>query len=175
MKTANFSRSAIVETYGAFPFPTDENDWLISIANKDAFNAYPKKKFDKVLFLNFNDVDLTTRGSGETPKAVSVLAGLGAITEAQAEQIAEFIKEARDLKKNVWVNCHAGHCRSGAIVRLLIELGWEEQQYPAQPVRIPNMLVYRRVRKHFIELSQSWDEEDEWQTIGLKGLKEEDE
>ena len=156
MKTANFPRSNITETYGKFPYWTDEDDWLISIADKDAYNAVPKAHFGKVLFLNFNDVDLNTPGSIETPKAMAVLSKLGAITDAQALQIAEFIKEARELKKNVWSNCHAGMCRSGAVVRLLSELGWELSDEHS-PERIPNILVYNKIKKHFPELFQSWD------------------
>lgn len=157
MKTANFARSAIIETYGRFPFETSEDDWLISIANKDSLNAVPKAKFNKVLFLNFQDIELNTPGQKETDKSRKWLADHGAITEAQAEQIADFIKEARDGGKNVWVNCHAGMCRSGAIVRLLTELGWEDKRYPGQPDRVPNLLVYNRVKRHFPELTQSWD------------------
>jgi len=157
MKTANFARSAINETYGQFPFATSEDDWLISIADKDAFNARPKAKFDRILFLNFQDIELTSAGGVETDKARAFLASNGAITEAQAEQIAEFIKEARDKRKNVWVNCHAGMCRSGAVVRLLTELGWSDERYKGQPDRVPNLLVYNRVKKHFPELHQAWD------------------
>lgn len=155
MKTANFPRSNIIETYGKFPFWTDEDDWLISIADKGAYNAIPKARFGKVLYLSFNDVDLNTAGNIITPKAEGVLSGLGGITDAQAEQIADFIKEARTLKKNVWVNCHAGMCRSGAVVRVLSELGWELADEHS-PERIPNLLVYNKVRKHFEELNQSW-------------------
>lgn len=157
MKTANFARSAIIETYGRFPFAAGEDDWLISIANKDSLNANPKAKFSKVLFLNFQDIELNTGGKIETEKARKWLAEHGAITDAQAEQIADFIKEARDGGKNVWVNCHAGICRSGAVVRLLTELGWEDERYQGQPDRIPNLLVYNKIKRHFPELQQSWD------------------
>ena len=83
--------------------------------------------------------------------------GKGEITNDQALQIATFIKEARDLKKNVWANCHAGICRSGAVVSLLVDLGWEYADSAESPGRIPNHLVYDKVRKHFPELKQSWD------------------
>jgi predicted protein tyrosine phosphatase len=156
MYTANFPRSAIVETYGEIPFPIGQNDWLISIANKDALNANPKKPFGRVLFLNFNDVDLTTGAKGETEKSKEVLGSLGAITDAQADQIAEFICDAREAKANVIVNCHAGICRSGAVVRVLGELGWEIRDNYS-PKRMPNMLVYNKLRKRFNELAQSWD------------------
>jgi hypothetical protein len=145
MKTGNFPRSVIIETYGRFPFATDKDDWLISIADPCAYNAYPKAYFERVLFLNFADVDHP---------------GQGGITPNQATQIAEMIKEARELKKNVWVNCHMGICRSGGVVRLLGELGWTIVEHELIPHRQPNLLVYNRIRKHFPELHQSWDEFD---------------
>lgn len=157
MKTANFPRSIINETYGEFPFVVGDDDWLISIADIGAYNTAPKVKFGNVLFMNFADVEFSTPNGKPTRKALEKLAMMGAMTGPQAQQIAEFIREARALKKNVWVNCHAGMCRSGAVVRLLLELGWEEAKYPGQPTRVPNLLVYDRVRKHFPELSQSWD------------------
>lgn len=156
MYTANFPRSAILETYGTIPFDIGPNDWLISIADRDALNANPKKEFGKVLFLNFNDVESTTGRSGETPRSKELLASMGAITDAQADQIAEFIVEAREAKANVIVNCHAGICRSGAVVRILGELGWHiDGRF--SPERRPNMLVYSKLRKRFNELAQSWD------------------
>ena len=52
MKTANFPRSNIIETYGKFPYWTDNDDWLISIADKDAFNAvYQRHHLAKFYFL----------------------------------------------------------------------------------------------------------------------------
>ena len=157
MKTANFPRSNISGSYGNFPFETDERDWLISVND---IGSEPVKvntaKFDKILFLTFNDVDLTTVGSVETPKAVEVLKHLGAPTNEQILQIVNFIKLAKQQEKNVWVNCHAGICRSGAIVRVLYELGWDlADKY--SPTRLPNMLLYNKIRKHFPELQFRWE------------------
>lgn len=157
MKTTNFDRATIHELRGRLPLAIDDDDWLISIADKDALNARPKQRWGRVLFTNFQDVDLDTGGHIETPKAAAALAKLGGITLAQAEEIADFIKEGRALGKNIFANCHAGMCRSGAVVRVLLELGFEEQKYSGQPTRIPNIFVYNRIRKHFPELNQSWD------------------
>jgi len=146
VKTANFPRATIEGTRGwNFPFGTTEEDWLISITDANGSDADVEFRFDRILFMKFND----TNKIGE-----------GELSFEQAEEIARFIKEAREKKKNVWANCHAGICRSGAIVSLLIDLGWEYADSRASPGRIPNHLVYDRVRKHFPELKQSWDKPD---------------
>jgi hypothetical protein len=155
MKTANFPRAAVMKVGArSFPFPVTEDDWLISITDEggqDAKLAYP---FAKVLFQKFDDTNDEINGN--------------AIAAYQAAQIAAFIKEARELKKNVWVNCHAGICRSGAVVSLLGDLGWEIVNHPESPGRIPNHLVYTKVRKNFPELTNSWElETDIW--VAAKG------
>ena len=146
MKTANFPRGTIEGVRGfSFPFPVGEDDWLISITDSNGDDAKPEMNFAKVLFMHFND---TTK------------VGKGEITKHQALEIATFIKEARALQKNIWVNCHAGICRSGAVVSLLVDLGWEYANSTYSPGRIPNCLVYDEVRKHFPELKQSWDRQE---------------
>lgn len=145
MKTANFPRAAVMNVAGRhFPFPVTEQDWLISICDHDVPNATIHYPFDEILFMRFDDV------SEEGPN-------LASISGEQAAEIANFIKRARAEKKNVWVNCHAGICRSGAIVSLLGDLGWEVVKHAESPGRIPNHLVYDKVRKHFPEVRQSWD------------------
>lgn len=143
MKTGNFPRGTIEGRRGHnFPFRTTEDDWLISITDHNGSDADVEFRFDRILFLKFND----------THKV-----GAGEISHEQAAEIAAFIKEARERRKNVWANCHAGICRSGAVVSLLVDLGWELADSSESPGRIPNHLVYDRVRKHFPELKQSWD------------------
>jgi hypothetical protein len=140
MKTGNFPRVFI--THHRLYFGPTEQDWLISITDEDGTDAETNYTFGKTLFMKFNDT--TKIGEGE----ISLL---------QAEDIADFIKEAKAEGVNLWVNCHAGICRSGAIVSLLGELGWEIDKRVGSPGRIPNWLVYDRVRKHFPDLKQSWD------------------
>lgn len=146
MKTANFPRGTIQGMNGHnFPFKTTEDDWLISITDFNGTDVDVEYRFDRILFLKFNDVNETGRHG---------------ISIDQGAEIARFIKEARKQKKNVWANCHAGICRSGAIVSLLVDLGWELADSPESPGRIPNHMVYDTVRKHFPELKQSWDKPD---------------
>lgn len=146
MKTANFPRGTIQGLQGRnFPFKTSEDDWLISITDFNGSDVDVEYRFDRILFMKFND---------------TLKPNDGGITPDQAREIAEFIKEAREKQKNVWANCHAGICRSGAIVSLLVDLGWELADSDASPGRIPNHVVYDSVRKHFPELKQSWDKPD---------------
>lgn len=143
MKTANYPRDIITGRAGfSFPFEAGDNDWLISICSRNDEDAPVEKNFGKVLFMKFDDV-----GAGRD----------GRITACEGHQVADFIKEAKEKKKNVWVNCQAGICRSGAIVSLLVDLGWEYADSSVSPGRIPNHYVYDVIRKHFPELKQSWD------------------
>lgn len=77
-----------------------------------------------------------------------------AITHQQASEIARFITEGKD--KNIFVNCHAGVCRSGAIVEILLALGWKQLDNDFAEQRIPNTTVFHKIRKQFPELLQSW-------------------
>lgn len=145
MKTANFPRATIEGVNGQnFPFKDSKYDWLISITDFNGTDVKVEYQFERILFLKFNDVNETGRHG---------------INIDQGAEIARFIKDARKQEKNVWVNCHAGICRSGAIVSLLIDLGWEYQDSDQSPGRIPNHMVYDTVRKHFPELKQSWDKD----------------
>ena len=154
MKTANFPRAVMLSTAGEFPFPVTGDDWHISISSIDDNDAEIKLPFGRILVMRFNDTcDI----------------GAGEIQNIQAEEIANFIKEARALKKNVWVNCHAGICRSGAVVSLLGDLGWQIVDHSLSPGRIPNWLVYEKVRKHFPELKQSWDKDETDIWVAAKG------
>lgn len=141
MKTANFPLAAMYN--GKFPFEVGVNDWLISITdfgNKVQPTPIP---FQRVYEFAFEDTN-------DEYSAASM-------TVMQAISMAHIIKDARDFRCNVWVHCHAGICRSGAVVQLLIDLGWTFEPNSISPVRNPNTLVYNMLRKQFPELEQSWD------------------
>lgn len=142
--TANFPR---VDIEHRFPFEVGAKDWLISIAGHDMEPAKVKAPFNRILFIHFDDVEEDLEFLNEK-----------AITEQQAKIIADFIKKAQATDKNVWVNCHAGMCRSGAIVEVLALLGWQIVE-GFSPQRIPNRLVFNLVRQQFDELLNSWEKE----------------
>jgi len=136
--TANFPR-AVVQT--RFPFELDHRDWLISINDAASMEPEIKANFEKIFFFFFDD---------ETPPWDGVM------QPEQAIEMANVIKQARDLEKNIWVHCHAGICRSGAVVELLGLLGWTIVN-DFSPARLPNTHVFTLLRQQFPELEQSWD------------------
>ncbi len=143
MYTANFPRFTVVVQ--DLPFDSS-NDWLISISDRDAAGAdIPEGKFERVHRSFFWDV---SEDKPERP----------AINEEQALLIAGFIKLGMSQGKNILVNCHAGISRSGAVVALLMDLGYEFKDTGLSPRRLPNALVYRRIADHFEELQQSWSD-----------------
>ena len=76
----------------------------------------------------------------------------GSIKLEQAARLAEFIKDRRSKQQNLWVNCQAGISRSGAIVDILLRLGWTEHKHRHQETRFPNPTVWYAVAQFFPEL-----------------------
>ncbi len=148
MRTGNLSR----EFVSKFPFRFSEPTWLISICDHEAVPIIlPEGAFQKVLSMQFNDIDFKQwRSEPETAHK--------AINLEQGKQIADFIHEAEQLKANLFVNCHFGICRSGAIVELLVESGWTMLDEPVIIPRIPNRLVFEMVRKNMQKLKWSWEQ-----------------
>jgi predicted protein tyrosine phosphatase len=91
--------------------------------------AKPVYPFVKVLQLRFDDEDVPNVESN--------------ITQQQAKAIGDFLKECLEAEINVVVHCHAGLCRSGAVVECGIILGFQD----LQEVRWPNSLVYSMILK----------------------------
>lgn len=142
--TGNFSLERITSP-GAFPFEVAERDWLISITDPDFGDASVFPKFGRIERFRFWDEEFP--GPGAT----------GLFSDQDAERMAEFIKQAEQQQANVWVHCHAGICRSGAVVMVLVDLGWEHCEnwhYCAKP--IPNRLVSKMLSSRFEQLRQSW-------------------
>ena len=137
--TANFPRGVIES---GFPFELTNRDWLISISDAAAKSPNIRNTFSTVFFFFFDD---------DNPPAAGIL------DEMQAAQLAAVIHKARELNKNVWVHCNAGMCRSGAVVEVLALLGWTLAD-EFSPRRVPNTHVFSTLRRHFPEISQSWDE-----------------
>jgi protein-tyrosine phosphatase len=91
--------------------------------------AEPIYPFVKVLQLRFDDDDVPNLESN--------------ITQLQAKAIGDFLKECLEAGINVVVHCHAGLCRSGAVVECGISIGFQD----LQEVRWPNNLVYSMILK----------------------------
>lgn len=63
------------------------------------------------------------------------------ITDEQAADLVTLLQYALDNRMNVIVHCHAGICRSGAVVEVAKMMGFDEFDVP----RIPNLLVKKKM------------------------------
>lgn len=64
-------------------------------------------------------------------------------SDAQAAEIAGLLKRALECRMNVLVHCHAGICRSGAVVEVASMMGFR----PTDRYRQPNLLVKHKLMK----------------------------
>jgi predicted protein tyrosine phosphatase len=65
------------------------------------------------------------------------------ISDEQAAELVRLLQHAKDNHMNVVVHCHAGICRSGAVVEIGSMMGFT----PADRLRIPNMRVKHKMMK----------------------------
>lgn len=90
---------------------------------------YPFKEIHEFEFLDAEDAD----GFDEDFK----------ISDAQAKTLVLLLKQALLNHMNVVVHCHAGICRSGAVVEVAIMMGFT----PTDKFRMPNMRVKHKMMK----------------------------
>lgn len=121
----NVSRQEIIEGQHE---DAGENSMLIQIDDFDGNLPMPKKDFKVTLGFLFDDTE------EEGPRSIS---------DRTAEYIADALRYALDNNMNVVVHCYAGICRSGAVVDVGVELGFN----PPDRMRIPNTLVRNKLRK----------------------------
>lgn len=123
---------------------------LIQIQNYDCKQFIePKYKsyFTNIFRFNFDDEEDVTQK--------------GVITEAQSARLAKIITQAYQSSQNIFVHCHAGICRSGAIVEVCKLIGFETDDLGEKyglivNRRIPNVLVFNKLRKQLGFLN-SWE------------------
>jgi len=108
------------------------NTMLIRI--QDPVTAFMPTKYDfkEVHYFEFLDAE-DTDGFPDEVK----------ISDAQAKQIVELLQHAQDKHMNVLVHCHAGICRSGAIVEVAKMMGFT----PTDRFRMPNLRVKHKMMK----------------------------
>lgn len=113
-------------------FDPGSNSMLIRIqdpATEFGFIKYPFKEVHEFEFLDAEDSD----GFPDECK----------ISDDQAEAITSLLQRALDNHMNVVVHCHAGICRSGAVVEVGSMMGFT----PTERLRIPNLRVKHRMMK----------------------------
>jgi predicted protein tyrosine phosphatase len=107
--------------------------WLIQIADPATFFPDPKAEFASVFQFEFLDLEDDDECLEEVWK----------ISDQQAEQIVGILRSALDKNINVLVHCHAGICRSGAVVEVGSMMGFE----PTDRFRQPNLRVKHKMMK----------------------------
>ena len=78
------------------------------------------------------------------------------LTDMDGNKIAEILKNAQKNNYNVMVHCHAGICRSGAVVEAGLLIGFKLPEDAFINYRVPNRLVLKKIRKH-LGFSFSWE------------------
>jgi predicted protein tyrosine phosphatase len=109
-----------------------ENTWLIQIADPATFFPEPLHNFRFVSQFEFLDAE-DEDGFPDEAK----------ISDDQAKQIVNILKAALDMNMNVLVHCHAGICRSGAVVEVGTMLGFTA----TERYRQPNLRVKHKMMK----------------------------
>lgn len=109
--------------------------YLIQIIGPEELKfPVPKFRFERTFQFRFSDVD---------EKWVDVLKDAVLMTQDQAEDIAEILKNAKAEERNVIVHCIAGICRSGAVAEVGTMMGFED----VGNGRIPNVYVKKLLMK----------------------------
>ena len=112
-----------------------ENAMLIQIADPASFFPEPKKQFKDIHqfeFLDAEDSDIERYGEESL------------ISDSQAGAIVDLLKYALKNHMNVLVHCHAGICRSGAVVEVGSMMGFT----PTDRYRQPNLRVKHKMMKY---------------------------
>lgn len=118
-----------------------DNTMLIRIQDPAMEFKPTKVKFAEVYcfeFLDIEDDGMTNLGDGQWTNMSEF-----AITDDQAKQLVSVLQSAQEKKMNVVVHCHAGICRSGAVVEVASMMGF----VPTAKYRQPNLLVKHKMLK----------------------------
>ena len=124
------------------------NSMLIQIADPATFFPEPKHKFKEAYQFEFLDAEDGDRFPEEAM-----------ISDEQAEQIVGLLQRALENRMNVVVHCHAGICRSGAVVEVASMMGFT----PSDRYRQPNLRVKHKMMK---VLGWTYDEAEKTSSTG---------
>lgn len=119
------------------------NSMLIQIMDPcSSWWPKPIHEFKEVHQFEFLDIEVKDKGSDEF-----------GITAEQAKEIVRLLRHALDNCMNVVVHCHAGICRSGAVVEVGVIMGFND---PGR-YRAPNLMVKHALMK---ELGLTYDSDE---------------
>jgi predicted protein tyrosine phosphatase len=108
------------------------NSMLIQIGDPASIFPTPEKHFKEVHQFEFLDAE---DGDDFEDDAK--------ISDEQAQQLVRLLQHALDNSMNVLVHCHAGICRSGAVVEVGTILGFTS----TERFRLPNLRVKHKMMK----------------------------
>lgn len=115
-------------------YDAGDNSMLIQIVDPGVEFPKPKFAFKDVRQFFFLDVE------DDDYEKIYYSA---AITDADAEGIANALKHAHENHMNVVVHCHMGVCRSGAVAEVGVMMGFVD----TNKFRLPNLMVKHKVLK----------------------------
>jgi len=124
----NVAKADIPRAFHSDPGPKGV---LIQIVDPDTDFPVPRFPFAEIHQFRFWDIH---EGNPEWAEQQSQ-----AIQPEQAKAIAGILTDALANRKNVIVHCHAGICRSGAVVAVGVRMGFTDPE----KVRLPNPRVKR--------------------------------
>ena len=116
-------------------YDAGENSMLIQIVDPGVEFPQSKFNFKRVSQYFFLDVE------DNEPDGCLYDA---AITDTDAQNIAEDLKYALANHMNVVVHCHMGVCRSGAVAEVGTMLGFQD----TEKFRVPNSMVKRKLLEY---------------------------
>ena len=123
------------------------NAMLIQIADPATFFPDPHFNFKEAHRFEFLDAEDGDRFPEECM-----------ISDEQAAEIVALLQRALDKSMNVVVHCHAGICRSGAVVEVASMMGFT----PTDRLRIPNLRVKHKMMK---VLGWTYDENEKSEPV----------
>jgi predicted protein tyrosine phosphatase len=107
------------------------NAMLIQIADPATFFPEPRQSFKEIHQFEFLDAEDEDSIDDDFK-----------ISDTQAEQIVALLKHAMENSMNVVVHCHAGICRSGAVVEVATMMGFTATDRYRQPnIRVKTKLM----------------------------------
>ena len=115
-----------------FHYDCGPNAMLISITDPAGWKPLPKHNFREVHEFEFLDAE-DEDGFPDECK----------ISDEQAEQLVILLNRAKENAMNVVVHCHAGICRSGAVVEVATMMGFTA----TDRYRQPNLRVKSKMMK----------------------------
>ena len=115
-----------------FHYDCGPNAMLISITDPAGWKPLPKHNFREVHEFEFLDAE-DEDGFPDECK----------ISDEQAEQLVVLLNRAKENAMNVVVHCHAGICRSGAVVEVATMMGFTA----TDRYRQPNLRVKSKMMK----------------------------